>query len=101
MVYNNGKRYDDIFKLEMVKYTLESGKPVAQVARETSVNISTLYRWIKKYCKQLEVYNKQKFSNTKSEINSLQKQLVNLEEENVILKRAIHHITRDISKMPF
>lgn len=34
MTRGKGKRYDETFKQETVKYILENNKPVAQVARK-------------------------------------------------------------------
>lgn len=42
MSKGNGKRYDEAFKKETVRYLLENNKTVAQVARETVVNGNTL-----------------------------------------------------------
>ncbi|PEI85229.1 hypothetical protein CN679_24930 [Bacillus pseudomycoides] len=60
----NGKRYDETFKIEVVKYIRENHKPVAQVAREMSVNENTLPGWIKKYGQQPEIKAIQSFSST-------------------------------------
>ncbi|WP_241475628.1 transposase, partial [Priestia flexa] len=47
MPRGTGKRYDEAFKKETVKYIAENNKSVAQVAREMDVNENTLYNWIK------------------------------------------------------
>jgi transposase len=82
----NGKRYDETFKKETVKYIAENHKPIAQVARETGVNTNTLHGWIKKYGQNPEVKAVQTFSSPDAEMKALQKQLRDLEEENEILK---------------
>jgi transposase len=43
MARGNGKRYDEAFKIEAVKYISENHKSVAQVAREMDINENTLY----------------------------------------------------------
>lgn len=94
MAKGNGKRYDETFKKETVKYILENNKPVAQVARETGVNTNTLYSWINKYSEQPEVKAVQTFSTPEAELRALQKQLRDLEEENEILKKAMHYFAK-------
>lgn len=94
MSKGNGNRYDETFKKETVKYILENNKPVAQVARETGVNDNTLHGWIKKYGQQPEVKAAQTFSSPDAEMRALQKQLRDLEEENEILKKAMHYFAK-------
>ncbi len=94
MAKENGKRYDETFKKETVKYILENNKPVAQIARETGVNTNTLYSWIKKYSEQPEVKSVQTFSTPEAELKAMQKQLRDLEEENEILKKAMHYFAK-------
>ncbi|NPC91363.1 transposase [Bacillus sp. WMMC1349] len=50
-----GKRYDESFKKETVKYIAEHNKPVAQVAREVGVNENTVHGWVKKYGQQPKI----------------------------------------------
>jgi transposase len=85
MARGNGKRYDETFKKETVKYILENNKPVAQVARETGVNDNTLHGWIKKYGQQPEIKAAQTFSSSDAEMKALQ---------NEILKKAMHYFAK-------
>ncbi|WP_339164441.1 transposase [Siminovitchia sp. FSL W7-1587] len=94
MAKENGRRYDETFKKETVKYILENNKPVAQIARETGVNTNTLYSWIKKYSEQPEVKAVQTFYTPEVERKATQKQLRDLEEENEILKKAMHYFAK-------
>ena len=94
MAKGNGKRYDETFIKETVKYILENNKSVAQVARETGVNTNTLYSWIKKYSQQSEIKAVQTLSTPDAELKALQKQLRDLEEENEILKKAMHYFAK-------
>lgn len=41
--------YDKQLKRRIVKMMMEQNKTVAQVARETGININTLYTWRKRY----------------------------------------------------
>ncbi len=94
MSRNNGKRYDESFKKETVKYIVENNKAVAQVAREVGVNENTLHGWVKKYGQQPEMKAVQTFSTPEAELRALQKQIRDLEEENEILKKAMHYFAK-------
>lgn len=94
MTKGTGKRYDETFKKETVKYVLENNKPIAQVARETGINTNTLHGWIKKYSEQPEIKAVQTFSSSEAELKALQKQLRDLAEENEILKKAMHYFAK-------
>ncbi|MEO6542447.1 MAG: transposase, partial [Nitrospiraceae bacterium] len=39
------RQFTDAFKSEAVRLTRESGRPVAQVARELGISDKGLYRW--------------------------------------------------------
>ena len=39
------RQFTDAFKFEAVRLTRESGRPVAQVARELGISDTVLYRW--------------------------------------------------------
>ena len=39
------RQFTDAFKSEAVQLTRESGRPVAQVARELGISDNVLYRW--------------------------------------------------------
>ncbi len=84
-----GKRYE-----ETVKYILENNKAVAQVARETGVNENTLHVWVKNYGQKPEIKTAQTFSTPDAELQALQKQLRDLQEENEILKKAMHYFAK-------
>jgi transposase len=90
----NGKRYDETFKKETVKYITENHKPIAQVARETGVNTNTLHGWIKKYGQQSEIKAVQTFNSPEAELRALQKEMRDLKEENEILKKAMHYFAK-------
>lgn len=89
-----GKRYDETFKIETVKYISENHKSVAQVAREMGVNENTVHNWIKKYGQQPEIKAVQTFSSAEAELKALQKEIRDLKEENEILKKAMHYFAK-------
>ncbi len=95
MPKGTGKRYDESFKKETVKYIAENNKSVAQVAREMDVNENTIYNWMKKYGQEPGVKSVQSFSSAEAELRALQKEMRDLKEENEILKKAMHYFAKD------
>lgn len=91
------KKYDKEFKMQTARIILDEGKSVAQVAREMGLHENTLYRWVAEYKEaggdafpgsgQLKPEDKA--------IKDLQKRLRDLEEENEILKKAMHYFAKD------
>ena len=88
---NNFSKYDDEFKKSLVSM-YQNGKTQTQLAREYGVSISALSRWIKLFS---EVKIDDQTVMTAKQIKELQKRNALLEEENLILKKAIaiftHH----------
>lgn len=89
-----GKRYEEGFKIETVKYISDNNKPVAQVAREMGVNENTLHGWVKKYGQQPEVKAVKSYPSEEAELRALQKEIRDLQEENEILKKAMHYFAK-------
>jgi transposase len=81
MPRGTGKRYDESFKKETVKYIAENNKTVVQVAREVGVNENTLHGWIKKFGQQPEIKAGQSFSSAEAELRALKKEMRDLKEE--------------------
>lgn len=91
------KKYDKEFKLQTVQMIQEEGKAVAQVARELGISENTLYRWIGEY-KQAGTQAFPGSGQLKPEdkaVRDLQKRIRDLEEENEILKKAMHYFAKD------
>ncbi len=91
------KNYDKTFKVQTVQMIQEEGKPVSQVARELGISANTLYRWVAEHNQD----GKQAFpgsGNLKPEdqaTRELHKRIRDLEEENDILKKAMHYFAKD------
>ncbi|AQT86414.1 transposase IS3/IS911 family protein [Paenibacillus larvae subsp. larvae] len=91
------KKYDKEFKLQSVRLIQEEGKSVAQVAREMGLHENTLYRWIVEF----KNAGNQAFPGSgelkpqDKALRDLQKRIRNLEEENDILKKAMHYFAKD------
>ena len=79
------KKYDEDLKKSLVTL-YQSGKTQSQLCREYGVSESALSRWIKQYS---TVQTEDGEVLTVKQIKELQKRNAQLEEENLILKKAI------------
>lgn len=86
MTGKNGQRkYSEDFKKTIVTL-YESGKTYADIKKEYGISSSTLSGWVKKYS-QVKIDDDTIL--TAQQIKALQKRNTELEEENLILKKAI------------
>jgi transposase len=91
------KKYNKEFKINTVRLVQDEGKTVAQVAREMGLHENTLYRWISEV-KQDGNHAFPGSGQLKPEdkaMRDLQKRIRDLEEENDILKKAMHFFAKD------
>lgn len=82
----HGIRYDEEFKHTLVNLYQNGSKSQAALCREYGVSANALSRWIKQYS-VVEVDNGEVL--TALQVKELQKRNAQLEEENLILKKAI------------
>ena len=82
---NNGKRYNDDFR-KMVVELYHSGQSVRDLSSEYGVSEVTIYAWIKKFT-PIELEDGS--SVTPDDYAKLQKQILKLQQENDILKKAM------------
>ena len=83
--HKNGKRYNDDFR-KMVVDLYHSGQSVRDLSSEYGVSEVTIYAWIKKLSlMELE----DGASITPDDYAKLQKQMLKLQQENEILKKAM------------
>jgi len=78
-------KYDEDFKRSIVSLN-QSGKSQSELSREYGISTSAICRWIKNYA---EVKIDSDTVLTAKQIKELQKRYALLEEENIILKKAI------------
>ena len=83
--HKNGKRYNDDFR-EMIVDLYNSGHSVKDLSSEYGVSDVTIYAWIKKFS-PIEMENGS--SITPDDYDKLQKQMLKLQQENEILKKAM------------
>lgn len=79
------KPYNEDFKKSIVAL-YQNGKTQTQLAKEYGVSLSALGKWIRQYS---EVKTIDGDIMTAKQIKELQKRMALLEEENIILKKAI------------
>jgi len=82
---NNGNRYNDDFR-KMVVDLYHSGQKVKDLSSEYGVSEVTIYAWIKKFT---PVELEDGSSITPDDYAKIQKQMLKLQEENDILKKAM------------
>lgn len=91
---NNNKKYTVEFKQTIVNL-YHSGKSYAQIQKEYGISHSALANWIKQYS-EVKIDNDTII--TANQIKELQKRNAQLEEENLILKKAIAIFTPHSNK---
>ena len=75
------RRFTDAFKLEAVRLIRESGRPVAQVARELGISDNVLYRW------RTEQRYVESQGGTRQSMRAEQDELTRLKRENETLRK--------------
>ena len=90
-----GTRYDEDFKRTLVNLYQSGGKTQAALCKEYGVSQTALTRWIKQYS-TVETDNGEVM--TAKQVKELQRRLAQLEEENLILKKAIAIFTPHSNK---
>ena len=83
---NRGCRYDEEFKRTIVNLYNNGGKTQTALCQEYGISLTTLSRWIKQYS---TVKTDDGEVLTAKQVKDLQKRNAQLEEELMILKKAI------------
>ena len=89
-----GKRvqFTTEYKNDVVKMIEEKQMRISAVAKDLGIGEGTLYKWVRKYGKNLNTGKETVLSN--AEIKQLQKRLREVEEERDILKKAMAIFTQ-------
>lgn len=94
MSMNNYTKYDEDFKKSLVAL-YQNGKSQAQLCKEYGVSSSAMGKWVKQYS-TVEIGDGELL--TAKQVKELQKRNAQLEEENLILKKAIAIFTPHSNK---
>ena len=86
---NKQPQYDETFKKNIVALH-QNGKTQTELSKEYGISVSAISRWIKLYS---EVKVDDNTILTAKQIKELQKRNAQLEEENIILKKALAIMT--------
>lgn len=86
---NKQLQYDETFKKNIVVLH-QNGKTQTELSKEYGISVSAISRWIKLYS---EVRVDDNTVMTAKQIKELQKRNAQLEEENIILKKALAIMT--------
>lgn len=91
------KRFDEDYKREIVRLVDELSKSPTQVAEDIGVTSQTIRAWVKKFGKDSsDVFpGKGRLHPADEELRQMKKTIKDLEEENLILKKAMAIFTKD------
>jgi transposase len=86
--------FDEDFKKSTVQMMMEQNKSVVQTARDLDISPNTLHNWKKKYGEEFMKAAIPAMTENQ-QLRAMQKRLRDLEEENAILKKAMHFFAKD------
>src|SRR3954466_4550352 len=89
MSVRNYRKYDEDFKQGAVAVVVETGKPIAQVARELGVNEGTLGNWVAKARAAAGVGNGELSETERAELARLRRENTELRMQRDVLKRSV------------
>ncbi len=91
------KRYTPEFKEQAVKKVVDSSPPrtITEVARELSINDTTLGFWVKAYRKQQAGQPLPSDMPQDERVRELERRVRDLETENAFLKKAAAYFAKD------
>ena len=96
MATTTRRQFTDAFKSEAARLTRESGRPVAQVARELGISDNVLYRWRTEQ-RHVESQGRTRLGGRaeQDELTRLRRENETLRKERDFLKRAAAFFARE------
>ena len=88
-------RFSPEFKDEAVRLVLESGRPIAQVARELQINDGTLGNWVARYRDEHPVSEMPVTLSERARLNELEREVRQLRLDNEFLGKAAAFFARE------
>ena len=85
----NYRKYDEDFKQGAVRVVIETGKPMAQVARELGINEGTLGNWCAKARRDAGDGTGELSESERAELARLRKENTELRMQRDVLKRSV------------
>jgi transposase len=83
------RKFDEQFKEGAVRIVRETGKPIAQVARELGINEGTLGNWVAKDRRGRDSGDGKLSESERAELARLRKENAELAMERDVLKRSV------------
>ena len=83
------RRFDPEFRAGAVRIVLESGRPIAQVARELGINEGTLGNWVARDRQARGGAEPQVSESERAELARLRRELAEAQMERDVLKRSV------------
>jgi transposase len=83
------RKFDEDFKQGAVQLVIQTGKPIAQVARELGVNEGTLGNWCAKQRRAGGKGQAELSESERAELERLRKELIELRMQRDVLKRSV------------
>jgi transposase len=83
------RKFDEDFKQGAVRLVFETGKPIAQVARELGVNEGTLGNWVVKARRDRDGGNAALSEDERAELARLRRENSELRMQRDVLKRSV------------
>jgi transposase len=83
------RKFDEDFKQGAVRLVFETGKPIAQVARELGVNEGTLGNWVVKARRDRDGGNAALTEDERAELARLRRENGELRMQRDVLKRSV------------
>jgi transposase len=85
----NYRKFDEGFKAGAVQLVIQTGKPIAQVARELGINEGTLGNWCAKQRRAVGNGQAELSESERAELERLRKELIELRMQRDVLKRSV------------
>ena len=83
------RKFDQDFRAGAVRLVLETGKPIAQVARELGINEGTRGNWCARERRRRDDGNATLSETERAELERLRKENVELRMQRDVLKRSV------------
>ena len=94
-VTDHKKNYDNEFRESAVKLAIEGEESIAETARRLGINENTLYNWVNRYSKKVEVTKTRTSEHLYDELKQLRRDLARVTQERDLLKKAAAYFARE------
>ena len=88
------RRFSHQFKAEAVRLVLQSGRPIAEVARELAINEGTLGNWVNAWRNENPAADPELSPTDRARMREMEDEIRRLRMENEFLKKAAAFFAR-------